>query len=275
MRILDQKCYIQEIYNFPLYEIKDRDYRLTVLYWQKYGPRMISLFVLFACSPRIIRYPGTLSGLGRQQLDTESRSLEKSLETTKKEEKVVPNAEKRRTRKPRKRQEIERKIPVAARSFLGARTLKYKGEVFRYDCSGFVTAVYHKVGVPLSGSTKTMYALAKEKRSWRRKPQVGDVAFFDNTHDRNKNGRFDDPLTHVAVVEYIEPNGRMTLIHLGNKGVKRMYMNLQQPNIYKDKKGDVQNTYLRYRKSKKDKTPRLAGQLSKGFGYFDYLSPKR
>ena len=236
---------------------------------------MIYVLVLFACSPRIITYPGTLSGLGRQQLEREYRDIEREVETRGTEEELVPRIERKRAKKPKKQQEIMRKLPVAARSFLGARTLKHKGEVFRYDCSGFVTAVYHKVGVPLSGSTKTMYALAKEKRSWRRKPQVGDVAFFDNTHDRNKNGRFDDPLTHVAVVEYIEPNGRMTLIHLGNKGVKRMYMNLQRPNVYKDKNGDIQNTYLRYRKSKKDKTPRLAGQLSNGFGYFDYLQPKK
>jgi len=201
----------------------------------------------------------------------------KEQEESKPEEKIVPRIERKKTapRKSKKQQELERKISVVARSFLGARTLKHKGKVFRYDCSGFVTAVYHKVGIPLSGSTKTMHALAKKKRSWRGSPQVGDVAFFNNTHDRNKNGRFDDPLTHVAVVEYIEPNGRLTLIHLGNKGVKRMYMNLNTPSVYKDENGEIQNSYLRYRKSKKDKSPRLAGQLSNGFGYFDYLKSEK
>jgi hypothetical protein len=89
--------------------------------------------------------------------------------------------------------------------------------------------------------------------------------FFDNTYDANKNGRFDDPLSHVAIVEDVLSDGRVQMLHLGSKGVTSLTLNLQNPSVYKSSDGIIQNSFLRIRTSKEDKNPRLAGQLWRGF----------
>jgi hypothetical protein len=102
----------------------------------------------------------------------------------------------------------------------------------------------------------------------RRKPQPGDIAFFDNTYDRDKNGRIDDPLSHSAVVVGVEANGRIEMVHLGSKGVVRIYMNLADPDIH-EVDGAVMNDYLRAAaKRDPDSTKYLAGQLWTGFASF-------
>ena len=215
-------------------------------------------FSLWACTPRIIKYPGPLTGLGRERLihtrSIEGQSQQEKLDNHKRKEPTPPKSS-------------FRNIPGAARSFLGKRVLKHKGKTYRYDCSGFVAAVYGKVGVPIDGSVRYMYESSKKKGTLRKEPRIGDLVFFDNTFDANKNGAFDDTLTHIAVVEKIESSGRITMIHLGSKGVVRIYMNLHHPDVYKDEYDVVQNSYLRFRKSKKDKRPRLAGQLWKRFAF--------
>ena len=99
-----------------------------------------------------------------------------------------------------------RKVAKAAESFIGNRRMVVHGEKQRYDCSGMVCAAHKKAGIPLSGSSKSLYKKAKDYgvSHKRKRPDVGDIAFFDNTWDRNKNGRRDDRLTHVAIVEHVE-----------------------------------------------------------------------
>ena len=221
---------------------------------------MFFFFSLWACTPRIIKYPGPLIGLGRERVLHE-RSMEAP-----QQERTEPKETKKT---PPPKSSSFRKVPDAARSFLGKRVLKHKGKTYRYDCSGFVSAVYGKVGISIDGSVRYIYDSSKKKRTLRKEPRIGDLVFFDNTFDANKNGAFDDMLTHIAVVEKIESSGRITMIHLGSKGVVRIYMNLHHRDIYKDEYGVVQNSYLRFRKSKNDTRPRLAGQLWKRFAFVD------
>jgi surface antigen len=96
----------------------------------------------------------------------------------------------------------------------------------------------------------------------RKRPDVGDVAFFDNTWDRNKNGRRDDDLTHIAVVEKVERDGTITMIHLGNSGITRLVMNLKHSSHKLSAQGKPWNSVLRRGKSGK----RLTGELFSGFG---------
>ncbi len=155
------------------------------------------------------------------------------------------------------------KVAQAAEKLLGVRKLKIGDKIYRYDCSGFVMAAHAKADIRIDGSTKMLYEQAKEENVFhrRKKPFVGDVVFFDNSYDRNKNGRRDDKLTHIAIVEKVESDGTLTLIHLGSKGVVRTIMNLYSPDIHRDQNGKELNSFLRASKS----TPNLTGELWVGF----------
>ncbi|MGB0640828.1 MAG: CHAP domain-containing protein [Myxococcota bacterium] len=158
-----------------------------------------------------------------------------------------------------------RKVAKAAESFIGNRRMVVHGEKQRYDCSGMVCAAHKKAGIPMRGSSKTLYQKAKDYGvdHKRKRPDVGDIAFFDNTWDRNKNGRRDDRLTHVAIVEQVERDGTITLIHLGGSGITQIKMNMRHPNKKRDSEGKRWNSVLR---SQKDGGPVLTAQLCVGFG---------
>ena len=157
-----------------------------------------------------------------------------------------------------------RRVAKAAEGFLGKKRMTVHGKKYRYDCSGMVCAAHVKAGLNLSGNTRSMYEYAKDVGVFhkRKRPDVGDVAFFDNTWDRNKNGRRDDRLTHIAIVEKVERDGTITLIHLGNSGINRLVMNLKHPGHRTSAQGKPWNSVLRNQKKGK----RLTGELFSGFG---------
>src|SRR5436305_623048 len=43
-------------------------------------------------------------------------------------------------------------------------------------------------------------------------PAVGDIAFFHDTYDANRDGVRNDPITHAAVVADVQPDGTIVLI---------------------------------------------------------------
>ncbi len=101
---------------------------------------------------------------------------------------------------------------------------------FREDCSGFVSAIYTAAGIAMDGRVVTLW-----EASWRANlihhepiPAIGDLAFFANTWDRNGNGRFDDDLTHIAVVVDVEEDGTVWMAHHGSKRAM-IRMNLLDP----------------------------------------------
>lgn len=142
---------------------------------------------------------------------------------------------------------------------------------FRDDCSGFVCAVYDKAGLPLSGNTASLWADAqRDHRIHRNKrPDPGDLAFFDDTWDRNGNGLLDDPLTHVAIVLEVEDDGTITMAHAGtSKGRSTLRMNLRRPADATDDDGTVLNDALRVQQRQDPpRTAYLAGQLWRGFAH--------
>jgi hypothetical protein len=185
---------------------------------------------------------------------------------------VSPDAHQADGVKPRK---IKRKyrqgaaVAKEAGRMVGKSRLKVSGERFRYDCSGFVMAAHAAAGRPVEGSSAMLFDLAKSTGTLhkRKRPHLGDVVFFDNTFDKNKNGRRDDKLTHVALVESLDEEGTATLVHLGSKGIVRMKMNLRHPKDHKHpESGAKANDFLRRRSGKKDKGGLLTGELFKAFG---------
>ena len=156
-------------------------------------------------------------------------------------------------------------VAGAGRALLGAGS--FRGH--RYDCSGMVNAAYSRAGIDLGGrNSAALLELARERHVFHRRktPRPGDIAFFDNTHDRNGNRRLDDKLTHVAVVEKVDEDGTITLIHKGGSGVVRTLMNLHRSRTHRDEAGKELNSRLRYESSRdRRRTKYLTGELWRGF----------
>jgi hypothetical protein len=135
------------------------------------------------------------------------------------------------------------------------------GERFAGDCSGFVLDVFRRAGVSLrlraarSRSESLHLATARV-----RQPRPGDLAFFHDTYDRDRDGRANDRFTHVAIVERVEGR-RVTLVHVLGRSVVRTRMDLSRPSdrgandpVRARRRGDAAGT--RY----------LAGELFAGYG---------
>src|SRR4051812_17345549 len=71
------------------------------------------------------------------------------------------------------------------------------------SCTSFVQWVYGREGIswaPDGGDANTLYRTARRRRALKRsKPLPGDVVFFRETYDRNRNGKLDDGYTHVGI----------------------------------------------------------------------------
>jgi probable lipoprotein NlpC len=179
------------------------------------------------------------------------------------------------------RYELQARLAARARAWIG-RTgpFRVRGERFGSDCSGFVEAVYAAEGLALrtlaqraapaerSGVVGTLEASrafgAVFDDAW---PAPGDLVFWHDTYDRNRNGKADDRLTHVGIVEYVE-DGTVYFLHRGGKGVARGAMTLDRADEARDADGRALNSTLRAR-SHPVKRGGLAGLLFAGFGRID------
>lgn len=212
---------------------------------------MMLLVLLLGCSPAL-RFPGPLGGLGGDPGLVAPRP-------------ACPGG--RGCPEPTPQGFGPDAIVAAAQGFVGASSLEVDGTRFRWDCSGLVEAVMARAGGDYAGSSADMYERARAEGvlTHRRRPKPGDLVFFDDTYDRNRNGRRDDPLSHVALVEAVAADGTATLIHLGSKGVVRIRMNLREPDIARTEDGRVLNDYLRARREgDSPRTRYLAGELWAG-----------
>jgi hypothetical protein len=126
---------------------------------------------------------------------------------------------------------------------------------FRSDCSGFVTACYSRVGMALidpavsakSGTELIFKSLKKRGRIVGvHGAKAGDLAFFHNTWDKNGNRIRDDRFTHIALVERVEGDGRVQIVHFVSGKVKRGYISPAKPGQARDKAGGrILNSHLR------------------------------
>ncbi len=245
---------------------------------------LIPLWV--GCTHRGFGFPGPLGSLGRPSpwVDSDAGSgdegegsvwdgIEREPVTTARLDREQDGGEAGSEPSPVGPRERRRgaQVAEAAKAYLGATQLGHGGESFRYDCSGLVMAAHARAGLQLAGSSVSMLTLAKEAGVFhrRKRPAVGDVAFFGDTYDRNGNGRLDDPVTHVAVVVKVDEDGTVHMVHKGGRGVTPLIMNLQHASEHADPQGKEINSYLRSRRSSdRAGTRYLAGELWIGFGSF-------
>lgn len=165
-------------------------------------------------------------------------------------------------------------VARAAAEVVGQDSVKVRGVRYRKDCSGVARAIYAMAGLQLGGralrrdenDVSILYRWMKESGSVHRdRPQVGDLVFFDNTYDRNRDGKTNDPLSHVGIVEKILADGTVVYVHHVSGGILRYRMNLAHPRVRRD---DAQGTRLNHelRRATGDAPARTGAELFRAFG---------
>ena len=176
---------------------------------------------------------------------------------------------------------IQQKLIEGAYQLSGNQTLIVHGKKFPFDCTGAVQAIYYYAGIDLTrnlekyqgNGVSRLYYLLRDKGLLYRTPypQPGDIIFWDNTYDRNSDGRWNDNLTHVGMVVETGMDGTIRYIHHNyTKGIVIENMNLLTPHIYQKKTGNKITTVNSPLRMKQSGVPHadlwLAGQLFNMFG---------
>ncbi len=172
----------------------------------------------------------------------------------------------------------QRALGLTAARFVGARRIEVDGRRFPFDCSGLARAVYLAHGVDLYDGVEAedtatgVQLIYRHVARWGRlhqgpDPRPGDLVFFHNTWDRNRDGRLNDPLTHVGIVERVEADGTVVFVSRVSSGVRRYRMNLAAPHRHRADDGRVLNDYIRRKRDRDPRTTRyLTGELFAAFG---------
>ena len=176
-------------------------------------------------------------------------------------------------------------IVESAARLVGARTISSQGKRIAYDCAGVTRAIFLEHGIdlyrgaltdPKGNGVRLIHNHVRQHGSLLRGSNVspGDLVFFDNTWDFNGDGKLNDPLTHVGVVERLEPDGTVIFISRVANAIERYHMNLDQPHIHKTAQGRVLNDYIRRKHpTDPDSVARLTGELFSVYG--NLLSPQK
>jgi hypothetical protein len=181
----------------------------------------------------------------------------------------------------RQSEETRRKLAEGGRYVLGKQELIIRGKRFNMDCTGTVLAIYYYAGIDLArdfdkytgnGVTRLYKSLeARQLLYDTLYPVTGDIIFWDNTYDRNEDGQWNDPLTHVGMVMSVSADGDVEYVHLNySRGIIIEHMNLRNPEIHQRmEKGQMRiiNSPMRMKQAGKAHPENwLSGQLFKVFG---------
>jgi hypothetical protein len=169
-------------------------------------------------------------------------------------------------------------LVASARSLIGRTSLFVRGKKFASDCSGTVMAACWGAGLDLA----SLAAKAKGANGVARiydvlsraglllpkdaRPRIGDIIFWDDTYDKNGNGKADDPLTHAGIVVSVGKSGQFSYVHFRyDKGVIEERMNLDAPAVKDGPQGTRLNSNMRIKSWRPDARS-LAGELYKAGG---------
>jgi len=139
---------------------------------------------------------------------------------------------------------------------------RHVGRSFPGDCSGFVLRVFAEARVALPAPLapgRTLSESLYRSLSPVTRPRPGDLAFFHGTRRQDRAGRARGRFTHVALVE--AANGpRVTLIHRGSHGIRRLAMNPERPHDRREN-----SVVRRGGADEGPRVPSLAGELFAGY----------
>lgn len=147
----------------------------------------------------------------------------------------------------------ERTVEIA-RSLVGKEQIVINGKEFPADCSGLVRGLFDRLGVDVLADAKSddnavtaiyRYAERHGRIYTGGRPVAGDLVFFRDTYDINRDGRENDGLTHVGIVSDVDEDGTVSVIHHVRDGVRRYRMNLSHPQTWRASDGHTINDWLR------------------------------
>ena len=182
--------------------------------------------------------------------------------------------------------EIQKLLKEASYKYAGKKELTVRNRKFRTDCSGVVSALYYYAGIDLQkyypeytgAGTERIYKMLEERglleETWL--PETGDIIFWDNTYDKNSNGKRDDLITHIGMVVERDKYGNIEYIHHNYlKGIVIEKMNIRYKNEHtRTRKGVVTiiNSPMRKKEGGRIQGKWLSGQLynSSAPGYLMY-----
>lgn len=160
------------------------------------------------------------------------------------------------------------KVVGLAKGLVGKSKISIGGKRYADDCTGLIRGVFAQIKVdvfqaaqPGDNGVTAIYRFATQygRTYTGGRPLAGDLVFFRETYDLNRDGRINDGLTHVGLVESIDDDGTVIVIHRVARGVVRYRMNLSHPDFATSAEGKPLNDYLRERGG--DGKPLLTGQL--------------
>ncbi len=173
--------------------------------------------------------------------------------------------------------EIQRMIVESGISLTETERLVVNGQEFPADCTGTVLAAYWGAGLnPVkyfhlySGNgVKRLNDMgeAYELNYFDALPSPGDVIIWDDTYDKDGDGKWGDPFTHAGIVVSVSENGQITYLHYNYvRGVVLEKMNLFKPDEYTNDAGELVNSPMRMRSHRHIKPDAwLASHLVRGF----------
>lgn len=159
-----------------------------------------------------------------------------------------------------------------AQRLVGKKRIVVDGHRFGDDCTGLVRAAYSRAGIDLmtaaepgdNGVTAIWRFAARHGRIYTGGlPVAGDLVFFKETYDLNRDGRANDGLTHVGLVDQVDADGTVIVIHRVSRGVVRYRMNLAHPTSATSSAGRRVNDWLRA--GGPGNKPRLTAELFAGY----------
>ncbi len=172
---------------------------------------------------------------------------------------------------------VQKLIVESGLSLINKRVLKINDRNFSPDCTGTILAAYWGAGLD-PGKYFNLYQGNGVKRLYdmgehyslgyiHQLPAPGDVVIWDNTYDKDKNGKWGDLYTHAGIVVDLSDTGQISYLHYNYaQGVVVEKMNLIHPNTHTDEKGELLNSPMRMRSDRHIKPESwLAGQLFRNF----------
>ncbi|MCI5071670.1 C40 family peptidase [bacterium] len=173
-----------------------------------------------------------------------------------------------------------RRLVADAYQLKRARSYQFEDAHFSYDCSGYIASILHRNGLLTKKYARTqkvkgngvsiLYQFIEKNGSILDKdqfPKMGDIVFFSNTYDRNRDGKNNDVLSHIGIIENVSNDGQITFLHHSSGKVRKSYLNNGFANQHKDKNKTLLNSFLRRRRSSDpSNTKYLAAQLVHSYG---------
>jgi hypothetical protein len=168
---------------------------------------------------------------------------------------------------------VGEQVVQEASRWLGRKSLRSVIRGMKDDCIGLIRFVYTRAGVPLDehafvrsakNAVNGLYLRFRSAGLVRlENPLPGDLVFFRDTYDVNRDGRRNDGMTHIGIVEEVQEDGTVLFIHRERRGVVQSAANPLKPRQLEDSEGRKLNDYIR--RESLEHRGYLAGELVAGF----------